>query len=657
MSQQMPNSNTFKPFDSNDKKKLKELSIPEASKPQKDFEEAFTESGHLPDNMLSKETKTVSPLENERKEQELNFIDISSKYPYRESVIRASLFKIKDKAIAYGCSITFSDLNNITIDNKETFEIIIKAIAKFTHDKKGFDEVLGIFFENIKKQLYESEYKTELQAIIKDAIKTTSKFICKTNSQSAYGALCVEHMKHIFKNIIKVSGGLFCLKERKYITDNKSFDNIYSRSGQEFILNVRYGTKEKRNETIEYYKINTTTSAYKAIIEAEFSDDAVKRCDKIVNNPHKEYGFYTESNEKCFNIFIKPNVKKIDWTTDKKGVERFLKIHKEQYTNADYEALLNWLAQIAQNPFRKLGYAPFVQGTHGSGKSTLTHNIPHYCITGLRLTIDQHPIKDKYCQLIEANTFTEKTNPYMRDCFFMIISEVKDFTIKDMNALKEKITGHQLTINQHYKNPEFIDNKINFAFASNYRNGLKIEANERRYLPIFSKFQSKYNLIDAGYMDNISQKSSYFNEIYEWLENKDGYAKIYDYLLKRDVSQVSTRNAPITDSMQDAVKASHDQYTSILSDYGDDLPAVITACQAADLIQRKDQSCRSVKRIAKALTNLEYEKHPLMHHVTRIRYNKKRYTIYVKSNSGYKNETDKDIICSIAENLYKELTE
>ena len=66
------------------------------------------------------------------------------------------------------------------------------------------------------------------------------------------------------------------------------------------------------------------------------------------------------------------------YENDIQGIDLFFHIMKAQYTQDDLEALLNWLAQLAQQPYIKLGYAPFLQGTNGTGKNILLKNLPHY---------------------------------------------------------------------------------------------------------------------------------------------------------------------------------------------------------------------------------------------------------------------------------------
>jgi archaellum component FlaG (FlaF/FlaG flagellin family) len=607
-------------------------------------------------------------IDNDRKKKELleanntqsgagaetqRFIDIAKEYSYRESVLRAYLFNIKDVKIYDDISLSDLKDDNLIINNKETFENIIKFIAKLAHDKKGFDSILDKFFKGFKIQLDQSEHKNELQKTIQKAIRNTNKLIFKINSESTYGALCFEHMKHIFENVIRVGGALFDLKNRRYFDNPKAFDTYFARNGQEFILNVKLLHKKEKKELIPYYQVNTTTSAYKALHEAETPHDIIKRCDAIVNNPFKEYGIYHEGNKTYFNTFITPNIKRTSYESDMNGINLFFQIIDAQYTQDNREALLNWLAQIAQNPFKKLGYALYLQGTQGTGKNVIIEKLPYYFLTGFKKDIDaEHEVFKNYHKVIDAEIFKGTTNPYMRDAFFMTISEVKDFTTSDMNALKEKINGSELTIKQHYQAPDFIPNRINFAFASNYKNGLRIEQNERRYLCIFSEFQSRDDLIANDYVDAETGKSDYWNAVFDWLHNQDGYAKLYDFFLKRDVSQVTKRDAPVTSSKHDAVLASQDQYTNLLSEY--DLPEVITACQARALIERKDKVCTSVNRVANALNKLGYEKHPIMNNYGKtIRYGNKRYVIYVKNESIYKNETDKNTLASLAEFFFK----
>jgi hypothetical protein len=628
-----------------------------------------------------------------------NFIDISPLYAYDSRVIKVFLnsllnagYELKERAtaqldetedpimksdnddfetletgkilISYNSAISLNMLmlkDNFTIADNETFEIIIKFIAKFAHNAKGFHSLTENLFKGVyaqlKYELKDGKNKAELQKIIDKAIRNKNKFVYKKNSEDTYGALCFEHMKHIFKDVIRVGGAFFDLKNRRYFDNPKAFDTYFARNGQEFILNTellsRYNKETKSKES--YYKVNTTISAYKAIQEAQTPNDIIKRCDAIVNNPFKQYGIYYEGSKTYFNTFIMPNIIRVDYETDMEGINLFFHILKAQYAHDDLEALQNFLGQIAQHPFRKLGYALYLQGTQGTGKNVIIEKLPYYFLTGLIKDIDpEHEAFSKYHKTIDADIFKGTTNPFMRDVFFMTISEVKDFTTSDMNALKEKINGSELTIKQHYQAPDFIPNRINFAFASNYKNGLRIEQNERRYLCIFSKFQSRDDLITGGYVDAETGKSDYWNSVFDWLHNKDGYAKLYDFFLRRDVSQVTIRDAPVTSSKHDAVISSFDQYTNLLSEY--DLPEVITACQARALIERKDQHCKSVNRVANALNKLGYEKHPIMNNFDKtIRYNNKRYVIYVKSNSVYKNETDKNTLCSIAKSLYEEL--
>lgn len=195
----------------------------------------------------------------------------------------------------------------------------------------------------------------------------------------------------------------------------------------------------------------------------------------------------------------------------------------------DRKLLLSWLAYIVQTGGRS-NWSPVIQGVQSDGK-TFFHLLMGAVLGGANV------------QTINGDQLAEKYTPWAENTQFCFIEEVR-LHGKDryaiINKVKPYITNVMVPIRRMQVDTYNVLNTVSYMLTTNSKDGVPVDANDTRYFPMFSRWQTKAAL------DRFNKKNpEYFTELMATLEEAGQLRRwLLDYELHEDFSPV--RRAPVS---------------------------------------------------------------------------------------------------------------
>lgn len=202
--------------------------------------------------------------------------------------------------------------------------------------------------------------------------------------------------------------------------------------------------------------------------------------------------------------------------------------------------MLSYMAAVVQYKGTKFRWAPFVQGTPGNGKSTLSQ-----CL--------KHALGRKYIFSVKAKMIENHFNAWLENNILYIADDIYNPENKGalMEELKTLISDEDQGVT--YKGIDSIQKNVcgNFVFNSNHKDALKKTDDARRICTFYCAQQSKQD----RFRDGLTKP--YFNKLYKWLEN-GGYAMVSEYLYSLDIDPRynpagECQEAPDTSATREAI--------------------------------------------------------------------------------------------------------
>jgi hypothetical protein len=197
-----------------------------------------------------------------------------------------------------------------------------------------------------------------------------------------------------------------------------------------------------------------------------------------------------------------------------------------------FEYVMDWMANMFQNPAQPAEVAICFQGDKGTGKSTLGRALAD--ITGrhgLHVSSPEH--------------LTGRFNAHLRDCIFLFADEAITPYDKSANSrLKALITEHTIAIEGKGQDLVTVKNTVHIMMASNDDWFVPMSlADERRF------FVSRVN-------SKRKNDKNFFEKLHKQMAN-GGLAAMLHELLNRDIEGWHPRNSiPVTDaSMEQKIRS------------------------------------------------------------------------------------------------------
>lgn len=175
-----------------------------------------------------------------------------------------------------------------------------------------------------------------------------------------------------------------------------------------------------------------------------------------------------------------------------------------------YEFLLDWIADIFQNPQIKHNTAVVLQGEQGTGKSIFAETIGH-------LVGRQH-----FTVIASIGELVGRFNKQYATSMLIFADEaLAPRDLERRGKLKHLISSTTLTIEEKGKDSYPVDNYTRFIFASNNDTVIPAENNERRYFVLRVK-------------NTRRNDTAYFGAMAAQLNN-GGYAALMKFMLAREI--------------------------------------------------------------------------------------------------------------------------
>lgn len=346
----------------------------------------------------------------------------------------------------------------------------------------------------------------------------------------------------------------------------------------------------------------TTKSAFEA-----FTESRAVRFPRVANTcfrpEHQPGVIIEEENHTLVNTYVPVNTPSVEG-----DVGPFMRHLELLYPNeVDREIIISYMAACIQYPGVKFQWCPLIQGTEGNGKTLIVNAVAH-------------AIGHRYTHLPNASDLGgngAKFNSWLASKLFIGIEEIYVSDRREVTeALKPLITNSRIEIQGKGIDQYTGDNRANFIMCSNHKDALQIKVDGRRYCVLYSKQQSKGELLNDGMNDY------YFSDLYGWAKS-GGYAHITHflkhYMIREKYNPAGLcQRAPTTSSTQEAIELSMGSVEhAILEAIDEDRPGfmggwVSSIALEKLLIHMKAERRVPIHKRKDLMQSLGYDHHPAL---------------------------------------------
>lgn len=491
------------------------------------------------------------------------------------------------------------------------------------YSRGNCDQVQRLFLQSpLWRQREGLREKEHHKTYVRDTILRAHAFFCDANVKK------IEQIKKGYNTQDRhIHFDEFHRMLEPYVLDTGE-GKIYSRKTHEYLSSTSFNNRLGGGH---YYVTmdKSVTTPYEAIQK----NHAVNMLEVggIEVDPTKPYDTINDNLLNVYQRHLEPSPG---------DITPFLDLLSKMMPN-DKDILLSWLSMFFQRPGKLIGWMPIIQGGNGNGKSTIDNIISGIVgekYTG-KLTLDSD-------QSLANNDFILGKLIYLLGD---ITQNVNKYGLQ--NFLKEIITEEYIAIKGKYVRHRVVRNYGNCLATTNYLDAIQIiEGNDRRFCVIKTEQQCLDDNIESGL------NKDYFDNLYYWLKNNDGYAKIYSYLLNAPI-MYDTRTAPRSYYYNEIVECSYTAFqSSILDAIDSNIPGItrdviITICLQPILDAHNKKSPKSY---FKELNNMGYVKHPHLkrgYTPRRLKNYGCQSVIYVRRNSDLSKIRDYDQIMQYLDSM------
>ena len=270
--------------------------------------------------------------------------------------------------------------------------------------------------------------------------------------------------------VYDASDDKFFNTEAKYVVTQQGFNAIndrHSMSKKDVLDGKTAPTAQASVLALNFYKVPTVHGR----MYAPGRDPVFSYNDTLYANTYPEN--HVPPKPKSIRPIDKANIKRI-----KRHLEHLLEDERER------QMFLDWLSYVVQNPGKRVNYAVLLQGVQGDGKSFFAFL--------LSAVMGAPNVRMGNAHILEGS-FTG----WAEGQCVMALEEVRliGHNRHDiLNRVKPFITNPIIEIHPKGRNPYNVENTTNYLLFTNYRDALPLSKNERRYLVLFSRWQSADDL-------------------------------------------------------------------------------------------------------------------------------------------------------------------
>jgi len=349
-----------------------------------------------------------------------------------------------------------------------------------------------------------------------------------------YATLCY-HLKNYNNDLFKE----LCAKKQTYENVKVEFE----RECFKIKYNGEYGVY--RNDKLEIYNRTRFTEVFCELIY-EGEDAKGNKKDKPFlktwfDDADKRFYDYVDflpppqvCNDNTFNLWNGLAIDKSDelLSIDCDEILELINVLCNHHQDS-IEYILNWLADIVQNPGKKCGTAVVLKSKQGAGKGTLIEIMRK--ILGDYVGETSNPQQD---------VFGNHGNIHIGKLLVSLDEIGNSDTNKVLGRLKNIITSNKCIYNEKGIKQTEVNNNCRFIFTTNKSIPISLDgADDRRYC-----------LLEASNeycKDNAFWQNFYTNNV----QNMDKIKAFYSFLKQRDLTGVNWMAFPKTDLRNDIIQA------------------------------------------------------------------------------------------------------
>jgi hypothetical protein len=255
--------------------------------------------------------------------------------------------------------------------------------------------------------------------------------------------------------------------------------------------------------------------------------------DLMLEGEHRTYGIAAAPRYK--NVIFKPNMTTSMgynlWTgfpvvPTKGNITPFVDFMKQIINDDDtVHAILNWFADMYQNPHLKPDWAIILRGDKGAGKNTIEEMLG-------RGLLD----RSNYFRTSDTTKLFGRFNSHLATNLLLVGQEIVWSGKKEMDStLKEMVTEKTRSLEKKGVDTITVDNYTRIYLTSNADWVVPASGkDERRYLVV--------NVTRSAHVD--------FNKLWDWY-NSGGKEALMHEMLNRDLSHFNRHKAPSTKGLQE----------------------------------------------------------------------------------------------------------
>jgi hypothetical protein len=260
---------------------------------------------------------------------------------------------------------------------------------------------------------------------------------------------------------------------------------------------------------------------------------------------------------------------------DKKNVER-VKRHIKHLLPIEREArmFLDWLSWVVQNPGKHANYAILLQGVQGDGKTFFAEM--------LRAVMGVSNVTMLNAHILHSN-FTDWAQGQCVDCVeeVRLINELNKFEV--LNRIKPFITNNIIEIHPKGKPIINVKNTTSYLLFTNYRDALPLDDNERRFLILFSQWQTREAILRFE-----AENPGYYEDLYSTIVDSPGALRQWLLNHEQDATFNPFGKAPDTSARQFMVRKAKPQFINQLDDLIEEDSAACASPELLDVTSLSD---------------------------------------------------------------------
>lgn len=203
-----------------------------------------------------------------------------------------------------------------------------------------------------------------------------------------------------------------------------------------------------------------------------------------------------------------------------------------------YEYYMNVITHSFQKPHIRTEVVPLLVGDQGCGKSILYEKFLIPFVLGV-----------KYSKTVDSIEVVLEKHFNLSETLLLVFEEAMFAGHrKEYNALKHKVSGRQVIVNEKFKDIREVESYLNISMISNHDHPMPLDDGDRRYFPLRCDDTRKGSI-------------EYFNEMSKCFNKETGHA-FYNYLMSRELVRIT--EPPITPLKRSIINASKDKISDFI---------------------------------------------------------------------------------------------